>query len=52
MPQLDTIYILMTYLWTWIMLYLATQKIKTFLMTSHPMIHPEPNKPMTPMPWL
>nr|NP_008423.1 ATP synthase F0 subunit 8 [Lycodon semicarinatus]O79550.1 RecName: Full=ATP synthase protein 8; AltName: Full=A6L; AltName: Full=F-ATPase subunit 8 [Lycodon semicarinatus]BAA33026.1 ATPase subunit 8 [Lycodon semicarinatus] len=52
MPQLDTIYILMTHLWAWLMLYLTTQKIKTFIMTSHPMIYHKPNK-QTPTPtWL
>nr|YP_009732553.1 ATP synthase F0 subunit 8 [Lycodon ruhstrati]AHV78297.1 ATP synthase F0 subunit 8 [Lycodon ruhstrati]QHS71272.1 ATP synthase F0 subunit 8 [Lycodon ruhstrati] len=52
MPQLDTVYILMTYLWTWLMLYLAAQKTKTFLMTTHPMICLTPNKPTPQLSWL
>nr|YP_009048545.1 ATP synthase F0 subunit 8 [Lycodon rufozonatus]AGT79918.1 ATP synthase F0 subunit 8 [Lycodon rufozonatus]AHV78285.1 ATP synthase F0 subunit 8 [Lycodon rufozonatus] len=52
MPQLDTVYILITFLWTWLTLYLTMQKIKTFMMTTHPAICPKPNKP-TPTPtWL
>nr|AEM53584.1 ATPase 8 [Pituophis lineaticollis lineaticollis] len=39
MPQLDIVYILSTYLWTWMMLYLMMQKIKTILMTTNPTIH-------------
>nr|YP_009171109.1 ATP synthase F0 subunit 8 [Ptyas dhumnades]AGT79944.1 ATP synthase F0 subunit 8 [Ptyas dhumnades]ALN11713.1 ATP synthase F0 subunit 8 [Ptyas dhumnades] len=52
MPQLDTVYILMTYLWTWLMLHLTTQKIKTFLMTTNPMIRTTPHKPTPALPWL
>nr|YP_001434505.1 ATP synthase F0 subunit 8 [Pantherophis slowinskii]ABF29851.1 ATP synthase F0 subunit 8 [Pantherophis slowinskii] len=44
MPQLDTVYILMIYLWTWTMLYLMMQKIKTILMTTNPTT---PSAPMT-----
>nr|YP_009048361.1 ATP synthase F0 subunit 8 [Euprepiophis perlaceus]AHG24488.1 ATP synthase F0 subunit 8 [Euprepiophis perlaceus]AHH24458.1 ATP synthase F0 subunit 8 [Euprepiophis perlaceus] len=51
MPQLDTIYILMVYLWTWTTLYLITQKIKTFMMTMNPMIYPTIKSTPT-LPWL
>nr|AEM53558.1 ATPase 8 [Pituophis deppei deppei]AEM53560.1 ATPase 8 [Pituophis deppei deppei]AEM53562.1 ATPase 8 [Pituophis deppei deppei]AEM53564.1 ATPase 8 [Pituophis deppei deppei]AEM53565.1 ATPase 8 [Pituophis deppei deppei] len=51
MPQLDTVYILMTYLWTWAMLHLMTQKIKTILMTTNPTID-TPNKPTLTLLWL
>nr|YP_010610945.1 ATP synthase F0 subunit 8 [Boiga kraepelini]WAP91779.1 ATP synthase F0 subunit 8 [Boiga kraepelini] len=52
MPQLDTVYILTTHLWTWLTLYLTTQKIKTFMMTTHPRKHPTPNKTTPTPPWL
>nr|YP_008474743.1 ATP synthase F0 subunit 8 [Oocatochus rufodorsatus]AGS12967.1 ATP synthase F0 subunit 8 [Oocatochus rufodorsatus] len=52
MPQLDTIYILTIYLWTWMMLHLMTQKIKTVSMTANPMICLTPNKPTLMLPWL
>nr|YP_009250809.1 ATP synthase F0 subunit 8 [Ptyas mucosa]AMY15596.1 ATP synthase F0 subunit 8 [Ptyas mucosa]ANO44259.1 ATP synthase F0 subunit 8 [Elaphe carinata] len=51
MPQLDTIYILMIYMWTWTMLYLMMQKIKTTLMTANPMIYPTPKSTIT-LQWL
>nr|YP_002929416.1 ATP synthase F0 subunit 8 [Oreocryptophis porphyraceus]ACR48291.1 ATP synthase F0 subunit 8 [Oreocryptophis porphyraceus] len=51
MPQLDTIYTFSIFLWTWMMLYLTTQKIKVVLMTMNPMICLTPKS--TPMlPWL
>nr|YP_009108277.1 ATP synthase F0 subunit 8 [Elaphe davidi]AIU94302.1 ATP synthase F0 subunit 8 [Elaphe davidi] len=51
MPQLDTIHILMTYLWTWTMLHLMMQKIKTIMMTTNPVIC-HTSKPTTTMKWL
>nr|AEM53539.1 ATPase 8 [Pituophis deppei jani]AEM53549.1 ATPase 8 [Pituophis catenifer]AEM53540.1 ATPase 8 [Pituophis deppei jani]AEM53541.1 ATPase 8 [Pituophis deppei jani]AEM53542.1 ATPase 8 [Pituophis deppei jani] len=51
MPQLDTVYILMTYLWAWVMLHLMMQKIKTILMTTNPTIH-MPNKSTLTLLWL
>nr|AEM53529.1 ATPase 8 [Pituophis deppei deppei]AEM53533.1 ATPase 8 [Pituophis deppei deppei]AEM53536.1 ATPase 8 [Pituophis deppei deppei] len=51
MPQLDTVYILMTYLWTWMMLHLMMQKIKNILMTTNPTIH-TPDKSTLTLSWL
>nr|QAA79064.1 ATP synthase F0 subunit 8 [Elaphe sauromates] len=51
MPQLDTIYTLMTHLWTWTVLYLMTQKIKTVMMTTCPVTCLTP-KPTTAPQWL
>nr|YP_009137049.1 ATP synthase F0 subunit 8 [Elaphe anomala]AKE32285.1 ATP synthase F0 subunit 8 [Elaphe anomala] len=51
MPQLDTVYILMTHLWAWTTLCLMMQKNKTTMMTTNPVIHPTP-KSMTPTQWL
>nr|QAA79071.1 ATP synthase F0 subunit 8 [Elaphe quatuorlineata] len=51
MPQLDTIYTLMTYLWTWTVLYLMTQKIKTVMMTTCPTTRLTPKPTMT-LQWL
>nr|YP_009749595.1 ATP synthase F0 subunit 8 [Opisthotropis latouchii]QII91729.1 ATP synthase F0 subunit 8 [Opisthotropis latouchii] len=49
MPQLDTIYLLMIFLWTWLMLYLTTKKINMFLMTTGPKKQPNTkNKKQTP----
>nr|QDX17843.1 ATP synthase F0 subunit 8 [Bothriechis supraciliaris]QDX17844.1 ATP synthase F0 subunit 8 [Bothriechis supraciliaris] len=36
MPQLDTVHILTTYLWTWLTLILITLKIKTFTLLNKP----------------
>nr|YP_010634226.1 ATP synthase F0 subunit 8 [Ptyas korros]WBQ42965.1 ATP synthase F0 subunit 8 [Ptyas korros] len=52
MPQLDTIYILMTYLWTWLVIHLTTQKTKTFLMTMNPAPHLTPKQQTPTMQWL
>nr|YP_009054361.1 ATP synthase F0 subunit 8 [Elaphe bimaculata]AIJ02055.1 ATP synthase F0 subunit 8 [Elaphe bimaculata] len=51
MPQLDTIYILTTHLWTWTMLHLMAQKIKTFTMTTNPVTYLTP-KPTNTLQWL
>nr|CAL69861.1 ATPase subunit 8 [Pantherophis guttatus guttatus] len=52
MPQLDTVYILMIYLWTWTMLYLMTQKIKTILMTTNPTTYSAPKTSTSTLSWL
>nr|YP_009092119.1 ATP synthase F0 subunit 8 [Elaphe taeniurus]AGS12981.1 ATP synthase F0 subunit 8 [Elaphe taeniurus] len=52
MPQLDTIYTLMTFLWTWTTLHLMMQKIKTTMMTMNPTTPPSHNKPPITLPWL
>nr|QWQ50159.1 ATP synthase F0 subunit 8 [Opisthotropis kuatunensis] len=53
MPQLDTIYILTTFLWTWLILHLTTKKTNTFLMTMGPKTQSNmKNKKQTPtLPW-
>nr|YP_010163943.1 ATP synthase F0 subunit 8 [Gonyosoma frenatum]QRK25747.1 ATP synthase F0 subunit 8 [Gonyosoma frenatum] len=52
MPQLDTIYILTVYLWTWLTLHLTMKKIKTFHMTNPTMKPTTTNKPMYTLLWL
>nr|YP_003540803.1 ATP synthase F0 subunit 8 [Sibon nebulatus]ACD77372.1 ATP synthase F0 subunit 8 [Sibon nebulatus] len=55
MPQLDTVYVFYIYLWTWLILYLIMQKIKTVMFATNPKKQPQtaPNKPThTPtLPW-
>nr|AEM53527.1 ATPase 8 [Masticophis flagellum] len=51
MPQLDTVFIMMTYSWTWFMLYLMMKKIKTFIMTN-PATHMTINKSTPTLQWL
>nr|BCO16650.1 ATP synthase F0 subunit 8 [Elaphe quadrivirgata] len=52
MPQLDTIYILMTHLWTWMTLYLMMQKVKTFTMYNYTLMTRLTPKQMTTLQWL
>nr|YP_002290835.1 ATP synthase F0 subunit 8 [Ophiophagus hannah]ACF94340.1 ATP synthase F0 subunit 8 [Ophiophagus hannah] len=53
MPQLSTAHIFLIHLWTWFVLYLITQKIKTVLMNKTPTNAPpmKPNKPTPTLPW-
>nr|YP_003540699.1 ATP synthase F0 subunit 8 [Hypsiglena chlorophaea chlorophaea]YP_003540764.1 ATP synthase F0 subunit 8 [Hypsiglena sp. DGM-2008]YP_003540777.1 ATP synthase F0 subunit 8 [Hypsiglena ochrorhyncha nuchalata]YP_003540790.1 ATP synthase F0 subunit 8 [Hypsiglena ochrorhyncha klauberi]YP_003540888.1 ATP synthase F0 subunit 8 [Hypsiglena chlorophaea deserticola]QKY63948.1 ATP synthase F0 subunit 8 [Hypsiglena sp. 1 DGM-2008]ACD77333.1 ATP synthase F0 subunit 8 [Hypsiglena sp. DGM-2008]ACD77346.1  len=53
MPQLDTVYIFFIYIWTWFILYLITQKVKTFMIMSSPKKQQQtkPNKPSPTLPW-
>nr|YP_009227854.1 ATP synthase F0 subunit 8 [Protobothrops himalayanus]AIE11314.1 ATP synthase F0 subunit 8 [Protobothrops himalayanus] len=53
MPQLDTVHILTTYLWTWLTLTLITLKIKTFTLTVKPKNQPllKPKPTTLPAPW-
>nr|YP_009271863.1 ATP synthase F0 subunit 8 [Azemiops feae]AIM52668.1 ATP synthase F0 subunit 8 [Azemiops feae] len=49
MPQLDTVYIFLMYLWTWSTLTMITQKIMTFTMIVKPKKQPLMKKqPTTP----
>nr|YP_003540901.1 ATP synthase F0 subunit 8 [Leptodeira polysticta]ACD77453.1 ATP synthase F0 subunit 8 [Leptodeira polysticta] len=51
MPQLDTVYIFFTYLWTWLIIFLTVQKIKTFMIVSSPKKHlTNLNQPT--LPWM
>nr|YP_010034314.1 ATP synthase F0 subunit 8 [Pseudoxenodon stejnegeri]QOW83892.1 ATP synthase F0 subunit 8 [Pseudoxenodon stejnegeri] len=53
MPQLDTIFILAVYLWTWLTLPLLTQKIKAFTMPTEPKKQHMTTIKSTPMlPWM
>nr|YP_008578509.1 ATP synthase F0 subunit 8 [Sibynophis chinensis]AGV52149.1 ATPase subunit 8 [Sibynophis chinensis] len=52
MPQLDTIYIMLIYLWTWSVLYMVIKKTKMLLIKSTP--KKEQTKMITPtnaLPW-
>nr|YP_010703015.1 ATP synthase F0 subunit 8 [Coluber constrictor]WCO10294.1 ATP synthase F0 subunit 8 [Coluber constrictor]WCO10307.1 ATP synthase F0 subunit 8 [Coluber constrictor]WCO10320.1 ATP synthase F0 subunit 8 [Coluber constrictor]WCO10333.1 ATP synthase F0 subunit 8 [Coluber constrictor]WCO10346.1 ATP synthase F0 subunit 8 [Coluber constrictor] len=51
MPQLDTIFITIIYMWTWLMLHLMMQKIKIFMMTN-PTTQTMPKKPTPTLQWL
>nr|YP_010173890.1 ATP synthase F0 subunit 8 [Pareas stanleyi]QSJ54556.1 ATP synthase F0 subunit 8 [Pareas stanleyi] len=52
MPQLDILYVFMTYLWAWFILYSITQKIKTHqITTSHPINQTTASYPMMNLPW-
>nr|YP_009114592.1 ATP synthase F0 subunit 8 [Stichophanes ningshaanensis]AIH00209.1 ATP synthase F0 subunit 8 [Stichophanes ningshaanensis] len=53
MPQLDTVYIFAVYLWTWFVLHLASQKIKTLHITMSPkkQQHKNPIKLTPTLPW-
>nr|YP_002640614.1 ATP synthase F0 subunit 8 [Trimeresurus stejnegeri stejnegeri]ACN37850.1 ATP synthase F0 subunit 8 [Trimeresurus stejnegeri stejnegeri] len=53
MPQLDIVYTLMVYLWTWLTLTLITLKIKTFTLITKPAKQPLfKTEPTTlPLPW-
>nr|QKY64000.1 ATP synthase F0 subunit 8 [Hypsiglena affinis] len=53
MPQLDTVYIFFTYIWTWFILYLITLKVKTFMIMSSPKKQQQTklNKPSPTLPW-
>nr|YP_010610932.1 ATP synthase F0 subunit 8 [Hebius craspedogaster]WAP91766.1 ATP synthase F0 subunit 8 [Hebius craspedogaster] len=53
MPQLDTIFISLTFLWTWFMLHLTMKKINTFLMTTGPKnnMYTSYNKQTPTLPW-
>nr|QGX04753.1 ATP synthase F0 subunit 8 [Eryx tataricus]QJS52077.1 ATP synthase F0 subunit 8 [Eryx tataricus] len=53
MPQLDIIYISLTFVWIWMTLIMMTQKIKSFPMNNEP-INPSLNnktKPTLTLPW-
>nr|YP_010127260.1 ATP synthase F0 subunit 8 [Opisthotropis guangxiensis]QPO84664.1 ATP synthase F0 subunit 8 [Opisthotropis guangxiensis] len=52
MPQLDTIYIFLIFMWTWLMLHLTVKKINTFLMTTGPKkLDIKNKKQMQTLPW-
>nr|YP_010568152.1 ATP synthase F0 subunit 8 [Dryophiops rubescens]UZC57546.1 ATP synthase F0 subunit 8 [Dryophiops rubescens] len=52
MPQLDTIFIYMIFMWTWLMMYTTAQKIKNFTMIVCPQKHEKTmNPPMPMLPW-
>nr|YP_010352843.1 ATP synthase F0 subunit 8 [Calamaria septentrionalis]UOD77170.1 ATP synthase F0 subunit 8 [Calamaria septentrionalis] len=53
MPQLDTIYLFMVYLWSWTTMYLITQKTVTFKMVTDCLTNqPSPNnQTMLKLPW-
>nr|YP_010177308.1 ATP synthase F0 subunit 8 [Pareas formosensis]QSQ87107.1 ATP synthase F0 subunit 8 [Pareas formosensis] len=52
MPQLNIIYVFMTYLWTWFILYSITQKIKTYQITMTPLNNAtKMGPPMMNLPW-
>nr|YP_010254521.1 ATP synthase F0 subunit 8 [Plagiopholis styani]QTZ98241.1 ATP synthase F0 subunit 8 [Plagiopholis styani] len=53
MPQLDTIFILTVFLWTWLTLHLITQKITILTMTTGPKNQDTmTNKPTINLPWM
>nr|YP_003540875.1 ATP synthase F0 subunit 8 [Imantodes cenchoa]ACD77411.1 ATP synthase F0 subunit 8 [Imantodes cenchoa] len=52
MPQLDTVYIFFTYLWTWLIILLTMQKIKTFTISTDPEKQQmKPNTQTPTLPW-
>nr|QCD14048.1 ATP synthase F0 subunit 8 [Pseudoxenodon bambusicola] len=52
MPQLDTIFTLTIYLWTWLTLLLLTQKIKALMMPTGPKKQrTTTNKLTSTLPW-
>nr|YP_010722186.1 ATP synthase F0 subunit 8 [Hebius metusium]WDV09942.1 ATP synthase F0 subunit 8 [Hebius metusium] len=53
MPQLDTIFISLVFLWTWFMLHLIMKKVNTFPMTAGPKnTHTTHNKQTPILPWM
>nr|ADF35714.1 ATPase8 [Enhydris subtaeniata]ADF35716.1 ATPase8 [Enhydris subtaeniata]UQK68852.1 ATP synthase F0 subunit 8 [Enhydris subtaeniata]UQK68856.1 ATP synthase F0 subunit 8 [Enhydris subtaeniata]UQK68858.1 ATP synthase F0 subunit 8 [Enhydris subtaeniata] len=52
MPQLDTIHIFITFLWTWLTLCLITKKTNTFKIISNPKTtNPTKTNTTTNLPW-
>nr|ACW65142.1 ATP synthase F0 subunit 8 [Enhydris sp. HKV-2009a]ADF35710.1 ATPase8 [Enhydris innominata]ADF35718.1 ATPase8 [Enhydris longicauda]ADF35726.1 ATPase8 [Enhydris jagorii]ADF35712.1 ATPase8 [Enhydris innominata] len=52
MPQLDTIYISITFLWTWLTLYLMDKKTNTFkIISKDKKTNPTKTNTMTSLPW-
>nr|YP_010401499.1 ATP synthase F0 subunit 8 [Trimerodytes annularis]UQT67995.1 ATP synthase F0 subunit 8 [Trimerodytes annularis] len=53
MPQLDTIFITITFVWTWTTLCLTVKKINTFIMVTGPKKQPSTKnmKQVPVLPW-